>query len=173
MGLFAGKKGLILGVANDFSIAWAIAQKLLAEGAEMGFTHLPGDKMERRLRKLAEPIGAKLITPCDVQKDDDVARVFAQAKETYGTLDFVLHSIAFAPIDDLKCPFLEAGREGFKVAMDISVYSLAIVARHAAAVMPEGGAILTLTYLGGERVVPGYNMMGVCKAALDAGVKYL
>jgi enoyl-[acyl-carrier protein] reductase I len=173
MGLFAGKRGLILGIANDFSIGWAIAQKLLAEGAELGFTHLPGEKMERRLRKLAEPIGAKLIMPCDVQKDDDVSRVFGQAKETYGALDFVLHSIAFAPIDDLKCPFVEATREGFKVAMDISVYSLAIVARHAAALMPAGGAILTLTYLGGERVVPGYNLMGVCKAALDAAMKYL
>jgi enoyl-[acyl-carrier protein] reductase I len=173
MGLFAGKKGLILGVANDFSIAWAIAQKLLAEGAELGFTHLPGDKMERRLRKLAEPIGAKLIAACDVQKDDDVARVFAQAQATYGALDFVLHSIAYAPIEDLKCAFLDAGREGFQVAMDISVYSLAIVARHAARVMPEGGVILTLTYLGGERVVPGYNLMGVCKAALDAAMKYL
>jgi enoyl-[acyl-carrier protein] reductase I len=173
MGLFAGKKGLILGVANDFSIAWAIAQKLLAEGAELGFTHLPGEKMERRLRKLAEPIGAKLITPCDVQKDEDVARVFDQAQETYGTLDFVLHSIAFAPIDALKSPFLDVGREGFKIGMDISVYSLAIVARHAARVMPDGGAILTLTYLGGERVVPGYNLMGVCKAALDAAMKYL
>jgi enoyl-[acyl-carrier protein] reductase I len=173
MGLFSGKKGLILGVANDFSIAWAITQKLLAEGAELGFTHLPGDKMERRLRKLAEPIGAKLITPCDVQKDEDIARVFTQAGEIYGALDFVLHSIAFAPIDDLKCPFVDAGREGFKAAMDISVYSLAIVSRHAARLMPAGGSILTLTYLGGERVVPGYNLMGVCKAALDAAVKYL
>ena len=173
MGLFSGKKGMVLGVANDFSIAWAITQKLLAEGAEVGFTHLPGDKMERRVRKLAEPIGAKLITPCNVQNDDDVARVFDQAKETYGTLDFVLHSIAFAPIEDLKVPFVDSSREGFKTAMDISVYSLAIVARHAARVMSEGGSILTLTYLGGERVVPGYNMMGVCKAALDAAVKYL
>jgi enoyl-[acyl-carrier protein] reductase I len=173
MGLFTGKKGLILGVANDFSIAWSICKKLLDEGAELGFTHLPGDKMERRVRKLADPIGAKLITPCDVQKDEDVARVFAQARETYGSLDFVLHSIAFAPIDDLKCPFVNASREGFKTAMDISVYSLAIVARHAAESMPDGGAIATLTYFGGERVVPGYNMMGVCKAALDAAVKYL
>src|SRR5947209_5027407 len=173
MGLFSGKKGLVLGVANDFSIAWAISQQLLAEGAEIGFTHLPGEKMERRVRKLADPIGAKLITACDVQKDEDVARVFAEARETYGTLDFVLHSIAFAPIDALKCPFVNAGREGFKTAMDISVYSLAIVSRHAAEVMPEGGSIVTLTYLGGERVVPGYNMMGVCKAALDAAVKYL
>ena len=97
MGLFTGKKGLILGVANDFSIAWAISKKLHEEGAELGFTHLPGDKMERRVRKLAEPIGAKLITPCDVQKDEDVARVFAEARETFGSLDFVLHSIAFAP----------------------------------------------------------------------------
>ncbi len=173
MGLFEGKKGLILGVANDFSIAWAITQKLHAEGALLGFTHLPGDKMERRVRKLAEPIGAKLIVPCDVQKDEDVARVFDQAEATFGALDFVLHSIAFAPVDDLKCSFVNAGREGFKTAMDISVYSLAIVARHAARVMPGGGAIATLTYFGGERVVPGYNLMGVCKAALDAAVKYL
>jgi enoyl-[acyl-carrier protein] reductase I len=173
MGLFTGKKGLILGVANEFSIAWAITKKLHEEGAELGFTHLPGDKMERRVRRLAEPIGARLITPCDVQKDEDVARVFAEARATYGTLDFVLHSIAFAPVDDLKCAFVHASREGFKTAMDISVYSLAIVARQAAESMPQGGAIVTLTYFGGERVVPGYNLMGVCKAALDAAVKYL
>lgn len=173
MGLFTGKKGLVLGVANDFSIAWAIARKLLDEGAEIGFTHLPGDKMERRVRKLVDPIGAKLVVPCDVQKDEDVIRTFDQAQEVYGSLDFVLHSIAFAPLDDLKCPFVHCSREGFKTAMDISVYSLAAVARSAARVMPGGGAILTLTYFGGERVVPGYNMMGVCKAALDASVKYL
>ena len=173
MGLFSGKKGLVLGVANDFSIAWAITRKLLDEGADVGFTHLPGDKMERRVRKLVEPVGAKLIVPCDVQKDEDVARTFDKAGETFGGLDFVLHSIAFAPIDDLKCAYVDCSREGFKTAMDVSVYSLAIVARHAAKVMPQGGAILTLTYLGGERVVPGYNLMGVCKAALDASVKYL
>src|SRR5436309_15680170 len=136
MGLFAGKKGLVLGVANDYSIAWAISRKLLDQGADLGFTHLPGDKMERRVRKLADPIGAKLITPCDVQKDEDVARVFAEARQTYGGLDFVLHSIAFAPLDDLKCNFVNASREGFRTAMDISVYSLAIVARHAAESMP-------------------------------------
>src|SRR5436305_2079025 len=135
MGLFTGKKGLVLGVANDFSIAWAIAKKLHEEGAELGFTHLPGDKMERRVRKLAEPIGAKLITPCDVQKEEDLTRVFTQARETYGTLDFVLHSIAFAPVDDLRCPFVEASREGFKTAMEISVYSLASVARNAVPAM--------------------------------------
>ena len=128
MGLFSGKKGLVLGVANDFSIAWAITQKLLAEGADVGFTHLPGDKMERRVRKLAEPIGARLIVPCDVQKDDDVARAFDKAGETFGGLDFVLHSIAFAPIDDLKCSYVDCSREGFKTAMDVSVYSLVAVA---------------------------------------------
>src|SRR4026207_2198931 len=116
MGLFDGKKGMILGVANDFSIAWAISQKLLAEGAEIGFTHLPGDKMERRVRKLADPIGAKRVPPGDVQKDEDVARVFAEARETYGALDFVLHSIAFAPIDDIKCNFVNASRAGVKNA---------------------------------------------------------
>ena len=173
MGLFSGKKGLVLGLANDFSIAWAITQKLLAEGAEVGFTHLPGDKMERRVRKLADPIRAKLVTPCDVQKDEDVARVFREAGEVYGSLDFVLHSIAFAPLEDLKNPFVKTSREGFKTAMDISVYSLASVSKHAAAVMPHGGSIATLTYFGGEKVVSGYNLMGVCKAALDAAVKYL
>jgi enoyl-[acyl-carrier protein] reductase I len=173
MGLFSGKKGVVLGVANDFSIAWAISQKLLSEGAEIGFTHLPGEKMERRVRKLADPIGAKLITSCDVQKDEDIARVFAEAREVYGALDFVLHSIAFAPREDIECPFVKASRDGFRTAMDISVYSLACVARHAAESMPNGGSIATLTYFGGERVVSGYNLMGVCKAALDAAVKYL
>jgi len=173
MGLFTGKQGLVFGVANDFSIAWAITRKLLEEGAEVGFTHLPGEKMERRVRKLAEPINAKLITPCDVGKDEDVKRVFDEAKAIYGTLDFVLHSIAFAPIEDLKGPFANCSREGFKLAMDISVYSLAIISRYAADCMPAGGAIATLTYFGGEKVVAGYNMMGVCKAALDAAVKYL
>ncbi len=173
MGLFTGKKGMVLGVANDYSIAWAISRKLLDEGAEIGFTHLPGEKMERRVRKLADPIGAKLVTPCDVQKDEDIERVFCEAGEVYGALDFVLHSIAFAPLDDIRCAFVDCSREGFKTAMEISVYSLASVARAASKVMPHGGSIATLTYLGGERVVQGYNMMGVCKAALDASVKYL
>lgn len=173
MGLFTGKKGLVLGVANDYSIAWAISHKILEQGAELGFTHLPGDKMERRVRKVVDPFGPKLLVSCDVQKDDDIAAAFAAARDTFGSLDFVLHSIAFAPIDDLKNPFLLASREGFKTAMDISVYSLASVARYASEVMTNGGSILTLTYYGGEKVVPGYNMMGVCKAALDASVRYL
>lgn len=173
MGLFSGKTGLVLGVANEYSIAWAISRKLLDEGAELGFTHLPGDKMERRVRKLADPIGAKLVTPCDVQSDADIDRVFQEAGQTYGTLDFVIHSIAFAPIEDLKCPYVNASRDGFLKAMEISVYSLPAVARRAAERMPDGGSIITLTYFGGERVVSGYNLMGVCKAALEASVKYL
>jgi enoyl-[acyl-carrier protein] reductase I len=173
MGLFSGKKGLVLGVANEYSIAWAISRKVLDEGGEIGFTHLPGEKMERRVRKLAEPAGARLVTSCDVQSDEDIGRVFEEARSVYGSLDFVLHSIAFAPLDDLRCPFVQASRAGFRTAMDISVYSLAAVSRAAAGVMPHGGSILTLTYYGGERVVSGYNLMGVCKAALDASMRYL
>ena len=172
MGVFSGKVGLVLGVVNEYSIAWAISQKLLAEGADVGFTHMPGEKMERRVRKVV-PADSKLILPCDVQNDAEIASAFARAKEVYGKLDFVLHSIAFAPLDDIKGAFVDCSREGFKTAMDVSVYSpLAAVARHAAEIMPDGGSIATLTYFGGERVVAGYNMMGVCKAALDAAVRY-
>src|SRR5262249_36200509 len=171
MGLFAGKKGLVLGVANEYSIAWAISKRLIDEGADVGFTHLPGDKMERRVRRTV-PADSKLITPCDVSKDEEVARVFAEARSAIGPVDFVLHSIAFAPIEDLKNPVLLCSRDGFKLAMDISVYSLIRVAREAAEYMPNGGAIATLTYFGGERVVAGYNMMGICKSALDMSVRY-
>jgi enoyl-[acyl-carrier protein] reductase I len=115
MGIFSGKKGLVLGVANDYSIAWAISQKLIEEGADVGFTHLPGDKMERRVRKLTDPAGAKLLVPCDVQKDEDVAAAFDKAAETFGPLDFVLHSIAFAPIPVRGCkPGRVQGRDGYQ-----------------------------------------------------------
>ena len=178
MGLFTGKTGLVFGIANDHSIAWAITQQLQAEGAEMGFTHLPDKdperpRMERRLRKLVEPLGAKVIMPCDVQKDEDLDKVFAAARETYGSLDFVLHSVAYAPIEDLKGATVDTSREGFKVAMEISVYSLMAVARRAKDMMKPGGSILTMTYLGGEKVIPGYNVMGVCKAALESTVEYI
>ncbi len=172
MGLFSGKKGLVLGVANEFSIAWAIAQRLIDEDAQVGFTHLPGDRMERRIRKTV-PANTPLVIPCDVSQDEDVARAFEQAHAALGKLDFVLHSIAFAPIEDLQCSLLQSSRSGFSMAMDISVYSLIRVAREAARVMNDGGSIVTLTYFGGERVVPGYNLMGVCKAALDMAMKYL
>lgn len=178
MGLFSGKKGLVFGIANDHSIAWAITQKLHSEGAEMGFTHLPDKdperpRMEHRLRKLVEPLGAKLIAPCDVQKDADLDRIFAEAKSIYGQVDFVLHSVAYAPIEDLKGPTFACSRGGFATSMEISVYSLLAITRRAQAILAPGGSILTLTYLGGEKVIPGYNIMGVCKAALECSVEYL
>ncbi len=178
MGLFEGKTGLVFGIANDHSIAWAITQKLHEEGATMGFTHLPDKdperpRMERRLRKLVEPIGATLMMPCDVQKDEDLDAVFAAAREELGPLDFVLHSIAYAPIDDLKGQTVAVSRDGFLTSMEISVYSLLSISCRAREHLKPGGSILTLTYLGGEKVIPGYNIMGVCKAALESSVQYL
>ncbi len=178
MGLFTGKTGLVFGIANDHSIAWAITEKLHAEGAEMGFTHLPDKdpqrpRMEHRLRKLVEPIGAKLILPCDVQQESHLDQVFAQARETFGSVDFVVHSIAYAPIEDLKGQTINCSRSGFLTSMDISVYSLLTLARRSRDILKPGGSILTLTYLGGEKVIPGYNIMGVCKAALERLVEYL
>lgn len=178
MGLFEGKKGMVFGIANDHSIAWAITQQLHEQGAEMGFTHLPDKdperpRMERRLRKLVEPIGAKVILPCDVQNDDDIAAAFAAARDQFGEIDFVIHSIAYASVDDIKGPVYNCSRDGFKMAMEISAYSLMALARGARDILKPGGNILAMTYLGGERVIPGYNVMGVCKAALESAVKYL
>src|SRR5215472_13505483 len=149
MGLFSGKKGLVFGIANDHSIAWAITEKLHNEGAVMGFTHLPDKdparpRMEMRVRKLVEPIGAKLIAPCDVQKDADLDRIFAQADAALGKLDFVLHSVAYAPIEDLQGPTVNCSRAGFATSMDISVYSLLAITRRAKAALAPGGSILTL-----------------------------
>jgi len=178
MGLMDGKKGLVFGIANDYSIAWHITERLHAEGADMGFTHLPdkdpaSPKMERRLRKLVEPLNPKLITSCNVQLDEDLDRVFAAAKEAYGELDFIVHSVAYAPMEDLKGPVFGCSRSGFQTAMDISVYSLLAVCKRAKDLMPKGGSIVTLTYLGGERVIPGYNIMGLCKAGLESATTYL
>lgn len=178
MGMFEGKKGVVFGIANDHSIAWAITQQLHEQGAEMGFTHLPDKdperpRMERRVRKLCEPIGAKFILPCDVTQDEDIDKIFAAAREEFGEIDFVLHSIAYAPMDDLKGPTVAVSRDGFKLSMEISVYSLLAVANRAKELLKPGGSILTLTYLGGEKVIPGYNIMGVCKAALESSVEYL
>ena len=175
--LFEGKKGVVMGVANDHSLAWAISQSLHREGAEIGFNHLPDkegrNRMEMRLRKLAEPMGSRLIAPCDVAQDADIKSFFEKVASTYGKIDFLVHSIAFAPLEDIRCAVTDCSRDGFKLAMDISVYSLIAVAREAVKIMPDGGAILALTYFGGERVVAGYNMMGICKSALDMTVKYL
>ncbi len=173
MGRFSGKTGRVMGVANDHSIAWAMSEALYAEGAELGFTHLPTPHSQRRVHQLVDPHNARLVMPCDVQKDEDLTAVFAAARDTYGKLDFLIHSIAFAPPKELKHPYLECSREGWHLAMDISVYSLVAVARRAAELMPDGGAMVTLSYYGGEKVVPGYNLMGVCKSALDHSMRYL
>ncbi|MCG6156783.1 enoyl-ACP reductase FabI [Rubinisphaera margarita] len=177
MGLFSGKKGLVFGIANDHSIAWAITQQLQAEGAEMAFTHLPDKdperpRMERRLRKLVDDF-AKFIMPCDVQNDENLDAVFAKAKEEFGQVDFILHSIAYAPMDDLKGPVHAVSRDGFKLSMEISCYSLISLAHRGREILAPGGNLLSLTYLGGEKVIPGYNIMGVCKSALESTVEYL
>ena len=180
MGLFDGKKGLILGVANDRSIAWAIAKLIMEQGGECGFTHLPDkpdDERKKNRRRVSQLTDgnprAKFLEPLDVQKDEDIARIMALAKETFGKIDFLLHSIAFATLDDLKRDTVETSREGFKLAMEISAYSLLAVANHAKDIMSERSAIATMTYYGGEKCVPGYNVMGICKAALDACMRYL
>jgi len=162
-----------MGVANERSIAWAMSQALYAEGAELAFTHLPGPSSERRIRRLVEPHHAKLVLPCDVQRDEDVVRVFEAVEATYGKLDLLIHAIAFAPPQELRGPYVETSRGGWHLAMDVSVYSLVAVAREAARRMPDGGAIVTISYFGGEKVMPGYNLMGVCKAALEHSVRYL
>ena len=173
MGLFSDKVGLVMGVANDRSIAWAMSEALYQEGAELAFTHLPGPSSERRLRQLVDSRQPKVLLPCDVQKDDDVSKVFSAVKDAYGRIDFLIHAIAFAPPVELKKPYVEVSREGWHLAMDISAYSLVICAREAAKLMPEGGSIVTISYFGGEKVMPGYNLMGVCKAALEHSVRYL
>ncbi len=173
MGLLSNKVGLVMGLANDRSIAWALSEALYAAGAELGFTHLPSKSNERRVRNLVEPKAAKMIHPCDVQKSEDIASTFEMVKSTYGRLDFLVHSIAFAPPLELKNPYVQMSREGWHLAMDISVYSLVEACRHAAPLMTEGGSIITVSYYGGEKVVPGYNVMGVCKAALEHSVRYL
>ena len=173
MGMFSGKTGLVMGVANDRSIAWAMSQALFAEGAELAFTHLPGPSSERRIRRLVEPHHPKLVAPCDVQRDEDIVRVFGAVEEAHGKLDFLIHSIAFAPPQELRGPYVRTSRGGWHLAMDISVYSLVAVSREAVRLMPDGGTIVTISYFGGEKVMPGYNLMGVCKAALEHSVRYL
>ena len=180
MGLFDGKQGLILGVANDHSIAWAIAKEIMEQGGACGFTHLPDrpdDQRQRNRRRVAQLTDkyeqAKFLVPLDVQKDEDIAAVIGRAAEEFGTIDFLLHSIAFADRDDLARDTVETSREGFKMAMEVSAYSLVAVVNAARKIMNEPSAIATMTYFGGEKAVPGYNVMGICKAALDSIVKYL
>ena len=173
MGLMDGKKGLIFGVANDRSLAWHIAEQLHAHGAELGFTHLPPPKMENRVRKLAEPIGAKSIVPCDVTDEESIASAYHQTREVMGELDFVVHAIAFANRECLSEPFYKTSKDDFLQAMQISAYSLVALCREGYDYIKEGGSILSLTYMGSEKVIPGYNVMGVCKAALESSTRYL
>jgi enoyl-[acyl-carrier protein] reductase I len=173
MGLLNGRKGIIFGVANEKSIAWSIARRMNQEGAELAFTYA-GEALEKRVRPLAESVGAKLILPCDVTKDDQIQAVFEQVRSAFGHLDILVHAIAYANKEDLKADFLSTTRDGFRLAQDVSAYSLTVLARHAAPLM-EGrpASILTLSYYGAEKVVPRYNVMGVAKAALEASVRYL
>jgi enoyl-[acyl-carrier protein] reductase I len=173
MGTFTDKIGMVMGVANDRSIAWAISQALYAEGAELAFTHLPSPSSVRRITELVGPHSPKVVLPCDVQKDEDLTRVFDEIRETYGRLDFLIHSVAFAPPQELRNPYVEMSRQGWHLAMDISVYSMVAACRAAAPLMTDGGTIITISYYGGEKVIPGYNVMGICKAALEHSVRYL
>ncbi len=172
MGLMSGKRGIIFGVANEMSIAWGIAQELNAHGATLAFTYL-NEALEKRVRPLAESVGAELILPCDVASDEEIDAVFKTAGEKWGEIDFVVHAVAFANREDLKKSFSQTSRDGFHLALDISAYSLVAMARGAAPLMKKGGSIVALTYLGASRVIPNYNVMGVAKAALEASVRYL
>ena len=172
MGLLDGKKALIFGVANKYSIAWGIAEALHREGAELGFSYAM-EKLERRVRPLAESVDSTFIEECNVTDDAAIDAVFEKAKNTFGNIDILVHAIAFAEREDLMGRFADTSRNGFKTAMEISAYSLVALAQRAEALMPSGGSILTLTYYGSVAVMPNYNVMGVAKAALESSVRYL
>ncbi|MCB9991066.1 MAG: enoyl-ACP reductase FabI [Rhodospirillales bacterium] len=170
--IMAGKKGLIMGVANDRSIAWGISSMLAAQGAELAFTY-QGDALEKRVRPLAEGIGSEILLPCDVSNDADLDNVFGTLEKEWGGLDFVVHAIAFSDKAELDGLYLDTTRDNFCKTMDISVYSFTAVAQRAVPLMKDGGSLLTLSYYGAERVMPHYNVMGVAKAGLEASVRYL
>jgi enoyl-[acyl-carrier protein] reductase I len=171
-GIMNGKRGIIMGVANDRSIAWGIAAALAKQGAELAFTY-QGEALEKRVRPLAESVGSNLIIPCDVSSDEAIDETFKILKGTWKTIDFIVHAIAYSDKEELKGEYLDTTRENFFRTMDISVYSFTAVARRAAAMMPNGGSMITLTYYGAEKVMPHYNVMGVAKAALESSVRYL
>jgi len=170
--LLEGKKGLIMGVANDRSIGWGIAHAAHLAGAELAFTY-QGEALGKRVKPLAEQVGSSLVLPCDVTDENSVDAVFNSIAETWGKIDFIVHAIAYSDKDELKGQYVETTRSNFINTMDISVYSFTAIARRAAAIMNDGGSMLTLTYYGAERVMPHYNVMGVAKAALEASVRYL
>src|SRR5499427_9863404 len=168
-----GKLGIVFGVANKRSIAWAIAQAWKHAGARLAFTY-QGERLKENVEELAGTFGEDtLILPCDVTKDDEIARVFQTVSEKFGKLNLLLHSVAFAPKDALEGEFVNTSREAFRVAHDVSAYSLVALSRAAAPLMTEGGSIIAMTYYGAEKVVPHYNVMGVAKAALEASTRYL
>lgn len=171
-GLMAGKKGLIMGVANDRSIAWGIAKMAADHGAELAFT-FQGEALEKRVRPLAESIGGSLVLPCDVTDAASMDAVFDEIGKSWGKLDFVVHAIAYSDKDELKGQYVDTSRENFLRSLDISCFSFTDVCKRASAMMPDGGSLLTLTYYGAERVMPHYNVMGVAKAALETSVRYL
>jgi enoyl-[acyl-carrier protein] reductase I len=171
---FAGKHGLVVGVANKRSIAWAIAKAVAGKGARLAVTY-QGERLEENVRELSADLADPLILPLDVSSDEQIAAVAAKCDETFGGLDFVVHGAAFAPREEITRPFLETSRDGFRIALDISAYSLVALARATVPLMEKkgGGSVLTLTYLGSQRVFPNYNVMGVAKAALESAVRYL
>ncbi len=172
MGQLDGKKGLIFGVANDHSIAWGIARALHAEGATLGFSSIES-LIDRRVRPLADSIGATFVEPCDVQSDDQIRHVMGRWREEHGGLDILVHALAFARREDLEGAFVDTSRDGFALALDVSAYSLVALVREARELLHPGSAVLTLSYYGAEKVVGNYNVMGVAKAALEASVRYL
>jgi enoyl-[acyl-carrier protein] reductase I len=171
-GLMAGKKGLIMGVANDRSLAWGIAQAAHQHGAELAFTY-QGEALEKRVKPLAEGVGSSLVLPCDVTDEASIDAVFKTLEEKWGKLDFLLHAIAFSDKEELKGKYVDTSFDNFQRTMNISCFSFTALAKRAAPLMKEGGSLLTLTYYGAERVMPHYNVMGVAKAALEASVRYL
>jgi enoyl-[acyl-carrier protein] reductase I len=171
--LLAGKKGLVLGLANDRSIAWGIAKAASEAGADIAFTY-QGEPLLKRVEPLVKELNPdNLLLPCDVTDEASVAAVFETLKETWGTIDFVVHAVAFSDKDQLKGKYMDTTRDNFLLTMDVSVFSFTDIAKRAAAIMNDGGSMLTLSYLGAERVMPHYNVMGVAKAALEASVRYL
>ncbi len=173
MGMMDGRRALIFGVANDHSIAWAIAERFRHEGAEIALTY-PNEAIEKRVRPLAESIGAALVFPCDVTRDDELDGLFAALRENWAEIDVVVHAVAFALRDELKGRFVDTSRQGFQVALEVSAYSLVAIARHAEPLLAaRRGSLLTLSYFGAEKVIPHYNVMGIAKAALEACVRYL
>jgi enoyl-[acyl-carrier protein] reductase I len=168
----AGKRGLVMGVANDHSIAWGIAKALREQGAELAFTY-QGEAFGKRVRPLAGSLGSNLVLPCDVEDDNDIERVFTEIDKAWGSMDFLVHAIAYSDKEELKGRYLDTTRRNFARTLAISCYSFTALAKQAQPLMRNGGSLVTLSYLGAERVTPNYNVMGVAKAALEASVRYL